>query len=174
MSVIANAARELRKRQTIMLIAGDIGGTQTDLAVFSTESGPHAPLSEAKVHSVDYPNLQAIVKEFLAKAEKPVNRASFGVAGPVIGGRARTTNLPWVVEGTALAQALNLKSVDLINELKAVARVVPVLRRSDVQTINFGEPVSKGVIALIATGGGLEESFLTWDGTRYLAHGSER
>jgi glucokinase len=158
-----------------MLIAGDIGGTKTDLAIFSSEAGPHVPLAESKVHSSDYPSLQAIVKEFLSKVEKPVDRACFAVAGPVIGGRVKTTNLPWVIEDTALAQALNLnlKSVNLINDLEAVARAVPILRPSDVQTINSGVPVAKGAIAVIAPGTGLGESFLTWDGSGYLAHSSE-
>jgi glucokinase len=158
-----------------MLIAGDIGGTKTELAIFSNEAGPHAPLAQAKVHSADYPSLQALVKEFSARAQKPIDRACFAVAGPVIGGRVKTTNLPWVIEETSLAQELNinLKSVHLINDLEAIARAVPILRPSDVQTTNSGEPVSKGAIAVIAPGTGLGESFLTWDGSGYLAHSSE-
>jgi glucokinase len=158
-----------------MLIAGDIGGTKTDLAIFSSEAGPLTPLAEAKVPSADYPNLQAIVKEFLAKAKKPVDRACFAVAGPVIGGRVKTTNLPWVVEENSLAQELNLsrQSVHLINDLEAIAHAVPILRPSDVETINTGEPVPKGAIGVIAPGTGLGESFLTWDGSRYRPHSSE-
>jgi len=158
-----------------MLIAGDIGGTKTDLAIFSNEGGPHAPLAEAKFHSADYPSLQAIVKEFLARTKKPVDRACFAVAGPVIDGRVKTTNLPWVVEETSLAGELNinLQSVHLLNDLEAIARAVPILRPSDVRTINVGAPVSKGAIAVIAPGTGLGESFLTWDGSRYVAHSSE-
>ena len=158
-----------------MLIAGDIGGTKTDLAIFSSEAGPHAPLAQAKVHSADYPSLQAIVKEFLAKTKKPVDRACFAVAGPVIGGRVKTTNLPWVIEDASLARELNinLQSVRLINDLEAIARAVPILRPSDVHTINAGVPVARGAIAVIAPGTGLGESFLTWDGSRYLAHSSE-
>jgi glucokinase len=158
-----------------MLIAGDIGGTKTDLAIFSNEGGPHAPLAEAKFHSADYPSLQAIVKEFLGKTTKPVDRACFAVAGPVIGGRVKTTNLPWVIEETSLARELNinLQSVHLLNDLEAIARAVPILRPSDVHTINAGVPILKGAIAVIAPGTGLGESFLTWDGSRYLAHSSE-
>jgi glucokinase len=158
-----------------MLVAGDIGGTKTDLAIFSSEAGPHAPLAQAKVHSADYPSLQAIVKEFLAKAQKPVDRACFAVAGPVIGGRVKTTNLPWVIEENSLARELNinLQSVRLINDLEAIARAVPILRPSDVCTLNAGLPVPKGTIAVIAPGTGLGESFLTWDGSRYQAHSSE-
>src|SRR5271170_3600113 len=158
-----------------MLIAGDIGGTKTDLAIFSSEAGPHEPLAEDRVHSADYPSLQAMAKEFLAKVEKPVDRACFAVAGPVIGGRVKTTNLPWVIDEPSLAQSLNLNvaSVRLINDLEAIARAVPILRPSDVCTINPGEPVAGGTIAVIAPGTGLGESFLTWEGNRYEAHASE-
>ena len=158
-----------------MLIAGDIGGTKTALAIFSNEAGPHSPLAQTKVHSADYPSLQAIVKEFLANAKQPVDRACFAVAGPVIGGRVKTTNLPWVIEDTSLARELDLDldSIRLINDLEAIARAVPLLRSSDVQTINTGEPVPQGAIAVIAPGTGLGESYLTWEGTRYVAHSSE-
>lgn len=50
-----------------MLIPGDVGGTKTDLAIFSSEAGPHSPLAQAQVLSADYPDLQKIVTEFLAK-----------------------------------------------------------------------------------------------------------
>jgi glucokinase len=158
-----------------MLIAGDIGGTKTELAIFSSEAGPHSPLAHTKVHSADYPSLQAIVKEFLAASKKPVDRACFAIAGPVIGGRVKTTNLPWVIEDVSLAKELNLnlKAVRLINDLEAIARAVPILRPSDICTINIGEPVPKGAMAVLAPGTGLGESFLTWDGSRYLAHSSE-
>ena len=56
-----------------MLITGDIGGTKTDLAIFSNEAGPHSPLEQTKIHSADYPSLQTMVKEFLAKAKRPVD-----------------------------------------------------------------------------------------------------
>ncbi len=156
-----------------MLIAGDIGGTKTDLAVYSIESGPHVPLAETEVHSADYPSLQAMVVEFLAQVKMSVDVASFDVAGPVIDGRVKTTNLPWVMDESSLAKDLNLKSVHLMNDLEAVARAVPVLRADDLITLNEGQPVLKGPIAIIAPGTGLGESFLTWDGSQYLAHSSE-
>jgi glucokinase len=158
-----------------MLIAGDIGGTKTALGIFSTESGPHSPLAQTQVHSADYASLQLIVKEFLAATKHPVDRACFAVAGPVINGRVKTTNLPWVIEETSLADDLNInrRSVHLINDLEAIADAVPILRPSDVQTLNAGNPVPHGAIAVIAPGTGLGESFLTWDGRHYVAHGSE-
>jgi glucokinase len=156
-----------------MLIAGDIGGTKTELAIFSREAGLHRPLAQSKVHSADYASLQAIVKEFLQKTRQPVDAACFAVAGPVIAGRVKATNLPWLIEETSLARELSLKSVRVINDLEAIARAVPILRPDDVVAINPGEPVSQGAIGVIAPGTGLGESFLTWDGSRYLAHSSE-
>lgn len=156
-----------------MLIAGDVGGTKTDLAIYSRESGPHAPLAQVEVHSSDYPNLQAMVAEFLAHSKIPVEAASFDVAGPVIDGHVKTTNLPWVMDEGSLKTQLKLRSVHLMNDLEAVARAVPVLRASDLITLNQGEVVPYGPIAIIAPGTGLGESFLTWDGSQYQAHSSE-
>ena len=156
-----------------MLIAGDIGGTKTDLAIYSRESGPHTPLAQTEVHSADYPTLQAMVKEFLAQVKTSVDVASFDVPGPVINGHVKTTNLPWTLDEKTLASDLDLKAVHLMNDLEAVARAVPVLRSEDMITINEGVPVANGPIAVIAPGTGLGESFLTWDGSEYIAHGSE-
>jgi len=156
-----------------MLLAGDIGGTKTDLAIFSVEGGPHSPLSQAEMRSADYPSLQALVTEFLQRVNTPVDRACFDVAGPVIEGRVKITNLPWVMDELSLAKDLNLKSVRLINDLEAVARAIPTLRPKDVYTLNAGQSVPHGVIGVIAPGTGLGESFLTWDGSKYVAHGSE-
>jgi glucokinase len=156
-----------------MLIAGDIGGTKTDLAIYSNESGPRAPLAQTEVRSADYASLQAIVAEFLSKVDLSVDVASFAVAGPVIAGHVKTTNLPWVMDEATLAQDLKLRAAHLMNDLEAVARSVPVLQAADLITLSRGEPVVTGPIAVIAPGTGLGESFLTWNGSRYLAHGSE-
>ena len=156
-----------------MLIAGDIGGTKTDLAIYSCESGPHIPLAQTEVHSAEYPSLQAMVQEFLAQVKMSVDVASFDVAGPVINGHVKTTNLPWILDEGTLTNDLDVKVVHLMNDLEAVARAVPALRSEDVLTINKGEPVPNGPIAIIAPGTGLGESFLTWDGSQYVAHGSE-
>jgi glucokinase len=156
-----------------MLIAGDVGGTKTDLAIYSSEGGPHAPLAETEVHSADYPSLQAMVREFLAQVKMPVDAACFDVAGPVIDGHVKTTNLPWTMDEGSLARELNLKSVRLVNDLEAVARAVPILRPQDLVTLNEGQALARGPIAIMAPGTGLGESFLTWDGSQYRAHGSE-
>ncbi len=155
------------------LLAGDIGATKTDLAVFSTEAGPRSPLAMATFPSAAYAGLEAMVGEFLAQVRLPVEHAVFGVAGPVFEGRASTTNLSWEMEEGRLREALGLGSVHLLNDLEAVASAVPYLESSDLYTLSPGRPAPGGTIAVIAPGTGLGEAFLTWDGTRYRPHPSE-
>jgi glucokinase len=156
-----------------MLLAGDIGGTKTNLAVFSPEAGPRAPLAEAIFSSTDYPSLEAVAREFLAQVDLDVERASFGVAGPVVAGRARVTNLPWVIDEAQLREALGLSSVRLLNDLESIANAIPFLEPADLHTLNEGQPEPGGAMAVIAPGTGLGEAYLTWDGAHYRAHASE-
>jgi glucokinase len=156
-----------------MLLAGDIGGTKTALGIYSEDQGPHKALVESEVRSADYGSLESIAKEFLAKTGVNVDRACFDVAGPVIAGRAKITNLPWIVDQASLAKELNLEAVDLLNDLEAIAYAVPGLRPEDVETLSAGAPVAQASIAVFAPGTGLGEAFLTWEGGEYRAHGSE-
>jgi len=156
-----------------MLLAGDIGGTKTNLAVFSPDEGLRAPLAEATFPSGRYPSLDALVSEFLAQIDIKVERASFGVAGPVVAGRATTTNLPWEMDQGQLQAALNIPTVRLLNDLAAIAHAVPFLEPSDLHTLNKGQAVPNGALAVIAPGTGLGEAFLTWDGSRYVTFPSE-
>jgi len=156
-----------------MLLAGDIGGTKTNLAVFSPEKGWRVPLVEKTFPSSEYTSLEAIVHEFLAQEHFSIERASFGVAGPVVGGHATITNLPWMLDEQQLQAALNIPSVHLLNDLDAIAHTVPFLGSDDLHTINVGQPVAGGAIAVIAPGTGLGEAFLTWNGSHYQTHTSE-
>jgi glucokinase len=156
-----------------MLLAGDIGGTKTNLAIYSLEAPVGAPLVEKTFSSSRYRNLESLVREFLSEVDLKVDRAAFGVAGPVVGGRVTTTNLPWEIEEGQLRRVLNLSAVYLLNDLEAIAHAVPLLKNRDLHTLNQGRAVPGGGIALIAPGTGLGEAFLTWDGSRYRAHPSE-
>lgn len=156
-----------------MLLAGDIGGTKTNLAIYAPEAGLQAPLAEATFASGRYPSLEALVREFLAQVNIEVERASFGVAGPVVAGQATVTNLPWQMDESRLQEALDIPAVRLLNDLDAIAHAVPFLEPADLQVLNKGEPIPQGTLAVIAPGTGLGEAFLTWNGSRYLAFPSE-
>lgn len=156
-----------------MLLAGDIGGTKTQLALFSTEKGPREPVVEKKYVSSGYANLEGVVQAFRAEFDHPIERAVFGVAGPVVGGQATITNLPWIIRVSRLQEVLGTASVTLLNDLQAIAYAVPYLEEQDVHTLNRVEPEAHGSIAVIAPGTGLGEAYLTWDGARYRAYASE-
>ncbi len=156
-----------------MLLVGDIGGTKTDVAVLSPEHGAFAPVAQKRFASADYPSVEAIAREFLSESTYALTHACFAVAGPVVNGRAVLTNLPWLVEESALRSALGLQSVKILNDVEAMAAAIPHLRSADLVTLQAGTPEPGGAIALIAVGTGLGEAFLTWDGSRYRADASE-
>ncbi len=155
-----------------LLLAGDIGGTKTHLAIFSIQAGPHRPLAEATFPSRVYASLEEIVRAFLNGKELKPTSACFGVAGPIMGDRAQVTNLPWIVDAQVLGQMLGA-SVRLLNDLEAIAHAIPFLEPADLETINAGQPVAHGPLGIVAPGTGLGEAFLMWDGTRYHPCASE-
>ena len=156
-----------------MLIAGDIGATTTRLALVSPQSGPREYIAEQEFHTADYKGLQPVVEAFLANNGGKADCACFDVAGPVIGGRAHLTNLPWEFDEEALCRGLKLKRVSLLNDLHAIAHAVPHLQPEEMVVINEGKAVPKSPIAVMAPGTGLGEAFLIWSGKDYIACSSE-
>ena len=161
------------EEKTAMVLAGDIGGTKTSLALFAAESGIEAPVEEATFSSGDYPCLEVLVQEFLVRTGTTVHVASFGVAGPVVEGRAKITNLPWIMDEARLTNALGMASVHLLNDLVALAHAVPFLTDGDLHVLNTGRAVPGGSMAVVAPGTGLGEAYLTWDGSAYRPQPSE-
>ncbi|HLI06380.1 MAG TPA: glucokinase [Ktedonobacteraceae bacterium] len=156
-----------------MLLAGDIGGTKTNLAIFSPEQGAREPVAQKIFPSGQYPSLEAIVQEFLSTVDVAIEQASFGVAGPVVNGHATITNLPWMMDEKQLEEHLHITHVRLLNDLEAIAHAVPFLQPADLRTLNVGEPIEHGPLAVIAPGTGLGEAYLTWETSRYHPHTSE-
>ncbi len=190
-----------------MILAGDIGGTKTNLAIYEWITDRIEPVHADSFHSADYAALEEILEEFLStlppKASpegEPLDEAAdenksedeltdrpnpppepitltaacFGVAGPVIDNRCRTTNLPWVVDGSVLAQRFDIAHVQLLNDLEATAYGILLLRPDEVVVLNAGAPPKKKqALALIAAGTGLGECILYWDGARYRPMPSE-
>ncbi|GJM39892.1 MAG: glucokinase [Ardenticatenaceae bacterium] len=158
-----------------MLLAGDIGGTKTVLALFSTADSVELlhPLHLQTFPSGRFTSLEAIIAQFLQDNPVDVEAACFGVAGPVVNGRSQITNLPWIIDAATISQTFDIEHVELLNDLESIANAVPHLEADDVATINEGQAEAGGAIAVIAPGTGLGEAFLIWDGKRYQAHPSE-
>jgi glucokinase len=156
-----------------MLLAGDIGGTKTKLAIYSQDKGPRSPITEQTFASQDYDHLETIAQVFLERAGVHVDRACFGVAGPVIDNRVDVTNLPWVIDADTMKETLGVDSVILLNDLAAIANGVPFLQPDELHTLHEGTCDRLGAVAVLAPGTGLGEAFLTWDGERYQPQDSE-
>jgi glucokinase len=157
-----------------LLLVGDIGGTKTDLAVVAAQGGPRRRLAYRRYASRDYERLQDVVQAFRSElAGLDVQAACFDVAGPVVGGTAQLTNLPWQLDEAGLAHDLGLRHVWLVNDLVATAAAVPLLRPDEVDVVQAGEPLPGGAIAVLAPGTGLGEAFLTPDGDGYRPQASE-
>ena len=156
-----------------MILAGDIGGTSTRLALFTAAGGAVRPVAEKHYPSRDYPGLSEIVREFTTANPRPIEDACFGIAGPVREGRVETPNLPWVVEASVLAKELKLPSVTLLNDLEANAWGVFTLRDDDVATLAAGTAAADGNAAIISAGTGLGEAGYYGDGSSLRPFASE-
>lgn len=155
-----------------MILAGDVGGTKCNLALFAEEGGRLRLVCERRFASKDFPHFDDVVTEFLRdttsqRTSDKIKAAGFGVAGPVIGRRVKTTNLPWIVDADALAEKIGVARVVLLNDLGATAHSLAHLAADDQFVLNVGTPQLGASKALIAAGTGLGESILFWDGRRY-------
>jgi len=150
----------------MMILTGDIGGTHSRIAYYGLEKGHLEFLVEEIYPSGEYTGLDEIVREFTASHGENSTQACFGVAGPVRNGRVRVTNLPWIVDASRLEQELALKTVTIINDLEAIAYSIDVLESKDFAILNEGDSKATGNAAVIASGTGLGEAGLYWDGSR--------
>jgi len=150
-----------------MILAGDIGGTNARLAYFQPQNGRFQLVSERVFPSRDHRGLGEIVKQFLDESGTRPEAACFGIAGPVRNGRVETSNLPWVIEQSVLANQIHLAATLLINDLEASAWGIGALGMEDLVTLNTGAGSVAGNQAVIAPGTGLGEAGLFWDGSRH-------
>jgi len=156
-----------------MILAGDIGGTKTHLALFRKANRGLARVRGKIFPSREYAGLEAVIRIFLPKNVTAINGACFGVAGPVREGRSETTNLPWTVEADSIAKTFGIPTVYLLNDLEAAAYGSLILTEKDFHALNAGRPQPRGNRAVIAAGTGLGEAVLFWDGGGYRASASE-
>lgn len=139
-----------------MILAADIGGTKTILALLE-ERQPFCICAEKKYASASYASLQDIIAEFLVENSCQVSCATLGVAGPVAERRCHATNLPWEIDAEALEKNLNIEQVFLINDLEANAYGINCLANNEIITLQLGKK-RKGNQALVSAGTGLGEA----------------
>jgi len=151
-----------------MILAGDIGGTKTNLAVFSA-SGEE--IRSAVYRSRDFSSLLPMVHDFLA--DEIITSACLGIAGPVLMNRVRTPNLAWEVDGDEVARQAGLPMLVLVNDLVATAEGIPALEPGELTDLNPGAEPASGNAALIAPGTGLGMAIIDRGGGAWRSFPSE-
>ncbi len=176
-----------------MILAGDIGATKINLALYDWDKERVDPIREDTLYTTDYESLEEALTEFLEETEsteddleetreesedpptKPVSSetlltaACFGVPGPVLNNACRTTNISWTINGDTLAEFLQIPQVRLLNDLEATAYGLQLLQPDEIEDLNphAPSPPPDGTRALLAAGTGLGESLLLWTGKDY-------
>jgi len=163
--------KELKKGQEpVSLLAADIGGTKTNVALCRADHEGVTILDQRRYISKDHPSLTDIVHDY-CKGKLP-GRISAAVAGPVVDGKSKLTNLPWVLDSAVMKTELGIP-VSFINDLEATAYGLAGLGPDELVSLQAGDPAAKGNMAIIAPGTGLGEAGLFWDGARYHPFATE-
>ncbi len=161
----------------MIVLAGDIGGTKTLLQLADIEAGSSCDVILGKRYvSAEWENLTSMVQDFMQAAQPAqatVQAACFGIAGPVHGRHARTTNLPWRLNADAMERALGIADIRFINDFQAIGYGIDMLSDDDLVVLNQGNEVQHGNRVIIGAGTGLGQCFMVWQGEHYEVIASE-
>ncbi len=156
-----------------MILAGDVGGTNTRLALYDPGGGRLTPVISKNYPSPKYEGVTDIIREFLEDVPDPPFYVCLGVAGPIREGRSSATNLPWVIESARIAEDLGLGMVEIINDLEALAHGISILEPDDFVILNEGDEDPNGNRALVAAGTGFGVAGLVRESRGYRPFPSE-
>ncbi len=157
-----------------MILAGDVGGTKTILALFESEGDGLKCVKKEQFPSAQYQTFTELLTSFLADAKDiQITAACIGVAGIVVDGRCETTNLPWVLSSKDIGERVNSQHVWLLNDLEATAWGLLDLPEHNFVELNPDAQQQQGNIAVVAAGTGLGEAIIAWDGTTHHVLASE-
>jgi glucokinase len=155
-----------------VILLGDVGGTKVRLAL--VEEGKELQLMvEETFLSREFASFEQLLKEYLKKGKGNISYACFGVAGPVLKNRVKTTNIPWVVDGKRVQRIVGCKKVILLNDLVANAYGIFALKKQDFWVLQKGKKLLRANGALLSCGTGLGEAGLYWDGKKLCPLPSE-
>lgn len=161
----------------MIILAGDIGGTKTLLQLSRVTPGGREVLHEKRYASAEYGSFLPLAADFVEESSRSTgvraDSACFGIAGPVNGRKARTTNLPWNIDADELESSLGISTVRLINDFQAIGYGIEALQAADIVTLQEGKEQPHGTRVIIGAGTGLGQCFLVWHGDHYEVIASE-
>jgi glucokinase len=149
-----------------VILAADVGGTKTNLALFQIRAGDLVPLKEKSYSTKKYKSFLEMVSTFHTDDLPRIDGICLGVAGPVIQDKVSGTNFPWAIDSEEISRALHTRSVSLINDMEANAYGLTALQEKDFVLLKSGSKIP-GNAALISPGTGLGEAGMFWDGSHY-------
>lgn len=141
-----------------LLLAGDLGGTKTLLALYAPGQPRPVRLAEEAFVSGAWPGLAPMVQQFLSNHRPQGGRcraACLAVAGPVAGERAHITNLGWELRADALSLAADGCPLELINDFAVLVYALPLLASDQQAALQVGSPDPGGPLAILGAGTGL-------------------
>lgn len=156
-----------------LVLAGDIGGTKTNLGLFLEGKKHPVPTVIETFSSRNSPDLEHIIRQFLKMHPVTVTHACFGIAGPVINGNSETTNLPWSISEDRIKKQFKFRHVKLVNDLTATVMAIPLLSEDEFYPLNQAASIKDQNLALIAPGTGLGKAMLIYQKGRFLPVSSE-
>lgn len=157
-----------------VVLAGDIGGTKTVLALFAVTAGKFAKIAEERYDSRRYKKFDNLLTGFLAQYDSNlVKKAVFAVPGVIVNGICKTTNLPWKISAARISKQFKIPRVALVNDFEAISYSASLLKKSDVIKLFGPKPEISGTKAIIGAGTGLGMSILAWDGHCHSVLASE-
>jgi len=157
----------------VIVLAGDVGGTKTNLALYDKRGSGLIPVRETSLQSRQFDSLEAAIQRFLEGGPRQaIDAACLGVAGPVVEGRCVATNLPWIIDEQILSRAIPAAKVRLMNDLEAAGYGVLVLPANELRSLQAGVP-KRGSMAVIAAGTGLGEAMIVREGERRVVIATE-
>jgi len=157
---------------TGVILAGDIGATKTNLALFKIHKGQLTLVKEKTYHTRDYHAFTEMVRSFHRDKLPVINGICLGVAGPVTRGKVKGTNFPWEIDSEEISRELRVQSVTLINDMEANAYGMAALGKADFEILKEGSNIP-GNAVIISPGTGLGEAGLFWDGSHYHPYATE-
>ncbi len=155
------------------VLAGDIGGTKTNLGLFLKGKERPVPKVMETFSSQNAPGLEHLIRQFLEIHPVPVTHACFGIAGPVVNGKSKPTNLPWDISEDRIKKQFNFHHVSLVNDVTATAMSISLLNKDEVFPLNQADTLKEQNLALIAPGTGLGIAMMIFQNGRYLPVPSE-
>ena len=143
------------------LLAGDLGGTKTILAIYSNDNYPKKLFNKYYISS-EWKSFDSIFEDFIKQLPNHISLPEYGcigVAGPIQNQNVKITNLGWEIETKKLSLLSKINNIELINDFSVLIYGIPFFKNAQYEviqgTLNSESGNNQELIAIIGAGTGL-------------------